>query len=209
MNDIITPLYAAVIQSQKNLPIALAFIGILYVIFIFNKLFGNVLTLLSVYPRRWFGIFGILFYPFIHQDFNHIFFNTVPLFLLSLFVLLAGFTTFVCVTATITVLSGLAIWLLGRPAYHLGASGLIMGYWSYLLMNAYQQTTAVSMASAVVCIYYFGGLIFQLIPSDVRTSWEAHVYGFAAGLAAAYTCPALFCAILPSVCYRVSSLLLQ
>jgi membrane associated rhomboid family serine protease len=206
MHEIINQLYITVILAQKVLPFALAFIGILYLIFILNKILGNRLSLLSVYPRKLIFTPGIALYSYIHQDFNHIFFNSIPLFVLTILVLLSGLQTFVCVTLTVTLLSGLTIWLLGRPGLHLGASGLIMGYWSYLLMNAYQERTVVSIALAFICIYYFGSLLFHLIPQNVRTSWEAHVYGFFAGLIASLICPSLFCEKFFNFCYQLNQI---
>jgi len=203
MNEIINQLYQTVMLAQKVLPFALEFIGALYIIFILNKFSGNILSLLSVYPRKLISIPGIALYSYIHQDFNHIFFNSIPLFILTILVLLSGLQTFVCVTLTVTLLSGLAIWLLGRRGFHLGASGLIMGYWSYLLMSAYRHTTVVSIALAFICVYYFGSLLFHLIPQNVKTSWEAHVYGFFAGLIASYICPSLFCEKLSGFCYQL------
>ena len=68
-----------------------------------------------------------------------------------------------------------------------------MGYWAYLILEAYEQRTITSIAPAIVCIYYFGGFIFHPFPTQVKSSWEAHLCGFLAGLAAAYTCPLVFC----------------
>ncbi|HEX4045708.1 MAG TPA: rhomboid family intramembrane serine protease, partial [Gammaproteobacteria bacterium] len=86
----------------------------------------------------------------------------------------------------IIVLGGFGTWLIGRRGTHIGASGVIMGYWAYLLFYAYQYPTAVSVALAAVCLYYFGGLFLNLFPTQVKSSWEAHLCGFLAGLAAAY-----------------------
>ena len=94
---------------------------------------------------------------------------------------------FYIVTLTIILLSGFATWLLGRRAIHVGASSLIMGYFGYLFTEAYYQPTAITVIIAIVCIYYFGGLIIaSVIPSGKRNiSWEGHVFGLAAGIATA------------------------
>ena len=93
----------------------------------------------------------------------------------------------------VIVLSGMGIWLFARPGIHIGASGLVMGYWSFLLINAYYQgNTVASLASLVVCVYYFGGLLFHLFPAEVKTSFEAHIFGFLAGIAAFYMLPLIY-----------------
>lgn len=186
---IINQLEQAVFLIKGNIPFVLILIAGLYFIHIINFILGYHLNLLGIYPRKILGLPGIVFSPFLHGHFNHLFFNSIPLFFLTSFVLLYGMENFYCVSALIILLGGLGTWLFGRQGLHVGASGLIMGYWSYLLFIAYQQETVLSIVLAIVCLYYFGGLLFNLFPLEVRSSWEAHIFGFLAGLAAAVGCP--------------------
>ncbi|MDR3477772.1 MAG: rhomboid family intramembrane serine protease [Gammaproteobacteria bacterium] len=195
MNHFISEFDTAIVSLQKNISLILILIGSLYVIHFINWILGHRLNMLGIYPRRTWGLFGIAFSPFIHGHFNHLFFNSIPLFVLASFVLLNGLPTFYFVSVTIILLSGIATWAFGRRGFHIGASGVIMGYWGYLLINAYHQETALSIALAAVCIYYFGGLLFHLFPTEVKSSWEGHVFGFLAGVAAAYLCPIFIPAI--------------
>jgi membrane associated rhomboid family serine protease len=174
---------------QQNTPYILAMIGGLYLIHIINFILAYHLNALGIYPRKVHGLIGIVFAPFLHANFNHLFFNTIPLFVLSCLVLLSGWTQFIWITSIIVILSGIMTWFLGRKGLHIGASGLVMGYWSYLLINAYHQGTALSIALAVICAYYFGSLVLSLFPQSEKTSWEGHIFGFMAGLAAAYMPP--------------------
>jgi membrane associated rhomboid family serine protease len=204
MSDIINQINNAILSLQEHLPFVLIFLGLLYAIHLINWLIQYRLNILGVYPRKLLGLTGVIFYPFLHSNFNHLFFNSIPLFILASFVLLKGFPTFFCVSITITILSGLGIWLVGRRGFHVGASGLIMGYWSYLLLDAYEQKTIISIAPAIVCLYYFGGFLFHIFPSEVKSSWEAHLFGLLGGLAAAYTCPSLFCKLSDMLCLAVT-----
>jgi membrane associated rhomboid family serine protease len=179
----------AIFAMKGNMPLVLRLIGALYAIHFLNCILGYRLNLLGIYPRKWFGLCGIFFSPFLHGNFNHLFFNSIPLFTLLCFVLLYGINTFLCVSALIMLIGGLGTWLFGRRGIHIGASGLIMGYWGYLLFYAYQQPSAISIALAGICLYYFGGLLFNLFPLEVKSSWEAHFFGFLAGLVAAVACP--------------------
>jgi len=176
---------------QHNVPWVLGIILVLWAIHVVNWLVGYRLNILGVHPRNVFGLVGIAASPFLHGSFNHLFFNTVPLFVLTNFVLLSGLEPFYCVTLMVMVIGGGGIWLLGRKALHVGASGVIMGYWSYLLMGAYQNPTALTLVLGFVSIYYFGALALSLFPTDVRSSWEGHVFGFVGGVAAYYLCPIL------------------
>ncbi len=192
MHELARQLNQMVILLLQNLFFVFLLTACLWGIHLINWLLGYRLAILGIFPRKWFSLLGIFFYPFIHADFNHLFFNSIPLFILASFVLLYGFPTFYSVSAIIIVLSGLGIWLCGRRGIHIGASGLIMGYWSFLLTGAYyQHNTVASLAPAVICIYYFGGFVFQLFPTAVKTSFEAHIFGFLAGIAAFYISPLL------------------
>lgn len=175
--------------SKANLPFVLQWLAVLWIVFIVNLfLFRGALNILGIHPRRLFGIIGIPFAPFLHGDWNHLFFNSIPLFLLMQLVLIAGHDTFYCVSLIVIGLGGIGVWLFGRPAVHLGASGLIMGYWGYLLMNITNRGTANAILLLIVCVYYLGGLVVELLPGKKSVSWEGHLSGFLAGIAASYLC---------------------
>jgi len=185
---------------QANLPFVLEILGCLWAILILNFVLGHRLFILGLYPRKIMGIPGIVFSPFLHGNFNHLFFNSIPLFVLANLVLFGGMPNFICVTTTIILLSGIGTWLVGRKGVHVGASGVIMGYWSYLLLNGYRQGTGFTIALALICVYYFGSMVLNLFPEDAKSSWEMHAFGFAAGLAATYTCPEVYCRLFPALC---------
>lgn len=150
---------------------------------------GYRLNHLGIYPRKLSGLIGIFFSPFLHANFSHLLFNSIPLFVLMNFMLLNGIPSFIAITLIIVILSGLAVWLFGRPAIHIGASGLIMGYWSYSLVQAYEHSSIITIGVASICLYYFAGFILQIMPTRDRTSWESHLFGFLAGIAAVFLMP--------------------
>lgn len=186
LNELTTAFNHAITVLQANLPHLLWFIGLLWVIHVVNWLLSYRLNVLGLYPRSPFGLIGIVTAPFLHANFNHLFFNTIPLFVLAGFVFMSGLATFVFISVFIVIVSGLLLWLLGRSGFHLGSSGLIMGYWGYLLLIAIRQSSALAVILAIISVYYFGGLLAGLLPGKVRESWEGHVFGFLAGVAAAY-----------------------
>lgn len=176
---------------KLNLPSILLMMAGLWLIQLINWVLGYRLNLLGIYPRSVHGFVGIIFSPFLHGDFNHLFFNSIPLVVLAAFVLLNGWPVFIYVTAVIILLGGFLVWLFGRPAFHIGASSLVMGYWSYLMVNALHQGSIVTIVLAVIVAYYFGTMILLSLFPRFRTSWEAHVFGFLAGIVAAYAVPYL------------------
>ena len=173
---------------KENLPFMLSLLGVLWGVFILNQLLGKRLCIFGILPRKAIGIPGIALHPFLHANFGHLFFNSIPIFVLGSLILIMGQQTFICVTLGVTLMSGTAIWLLGRPGIHLGASTVIMGYWSFLLINAYQHPTITTVIIGIISLYYFAGLFLALFPAEGNVSWEGHVFGFLAGIAANYLC---------------------
>jgi membrane associated rhomboid family serine protease len=171
---------------QENLLLlALILLG-LWAIQIVNSLAGYRLNLLGIYPRSWFGVPGILLSSFLHGSYKHLFFNSIPLFVLAALVLVQGKLQFVQITLIIILISGIAVWLFGRRAFHVGASSLIMGYWGFLLFNAYQERSTLPILLALLCLYYFSNLALSLFPTEQKVSWEGHVFGFLGGIIASY-----------------------
>lgn len=168
--------------SQANLPIALACLAVLWLVHIANVLSGKRLMVFGIWPRRLIGLPGIVLSPLLHGGFEHLFLNSIPFLVLSDLLLISGHYVFVMVTFSVTLISGILVWLFGRRAIHLGASGLIMGYWSFLLVQAYTRPTIMAVILGVLCLYYLGGLAFNLFVFEKGSSWEGHVFGFIGGV---------------------------
>lgn len=77
-------------------------------------------------------------------------FNSIPLVVLSNFILINGLNYFLVVTVMITILSGIAIWCFAKPGLHVGASGLITGYWGFLVSNIYQKGTLTTIILGII-----------------------------------------------------------
>lgn len=186
MDSFVDQLTLLVSLTKQNFLQACFFVGILWLIHGVNWLLGMRLNYLGIYPRHLVGLPGVFLSPLLHGDFDHLFLNTIPLLILIDLILIYGQSTFYLLTLAIIVQSGLAVWLLGRQAIHVGASSLIMGYWGYLLINSYHEPSVMGLITAVLCIYYLGGLAFSLLPLDAKSSWEGHIFGFLAGISSAY-----------------------
>lgn len=189
MTSTLASLQQALDLIKNTIPLALLILAGFWAIFLINLILGNRLNVLGIYPRHLSGLIGIFFAPFLHANFNHLFFNSIPLFVLTVFMLLYGLKYFIILSIVIIFISGFAIWLFARRAIHIGASALIMGYWGYLIMDAYNHPSIFSIPVVIVCLYYFGGLIFSLFPSSEKVSWEGHVFGLVAGILTSYLTP--------------------
>lgn len=171
----------------------LEILGILWCIDIVNWLFlGSRLNYLGIYPRNKAGLIGIIFSPFLHRDFKHLLFNSIPLFFLGLALLVTdGTITFCWITCVIILVSGLCVWLFARKGLHIGASGLISGYFGYILASAYTHPGVITILMAILAIYYFGGIFIGIFPKEKHVSWEGHLFGILSGMLCAFI-PNLF-----------------
>jgi len=171
------------LSAAEQLPFILKIMAALWILNIINWSTGSVFNRLGIVPRTARGLLGILFSPILHGNMNHLFFNSFPLFALGLFIVSQGRLLFLWVTGMIVLLGGAGLWLVGRKGNHIGASGLIAGYFGYLLASAYYNPSIISLFLGGVSLYYFGGILFSLFPTEERVSWEGHLTGFVAGLA--------------------------
>lgn len=128
---------------------------------------------------------GVLLSPMLHGSFSHLLSNTLPLLVLGGFVALRGTKTLLGVSLFVVVLGGLLVWLVGRPAVHIGASGLVFGYFGYLLAQGWYERSFVSIVVAVAVLLLYGGMIFGALPQSGFISWEGHLFGLIAGVLAA------------------------
>lgn len=148
--------------------------------------FGGALDRYGIVPRDPGSLSHILTAPFLHVGFPHLIANTAPLAVLAFMSALRGAVRFVLATLVIVVVGGLLVWLLGRGgSSHLGASELVFGYFAYLVGVGWWERTPAAVAVALVTLLLYGGILWGVLPTHPIISWEAHLFGFVAGLIAA------------------------
>lgn len=159
------------------------FVVLLWVLELMDQLLlRGRLDYFGIQPRRWSGLRGIVFAPLLHGTWRHLMANTMPLLVLGGFVIWRGLDEFAIATLISWVGSGLAVWLLGSPrTLHIGASGLIFGYFGFLLLRGYFEQNLVSLTIAVVVAIVYAPLIWGVLPLRRGVSWQGHLFGFLAG----------------------------
>lgn len=148
----------------------------------FQKDFGH----WGVFPRKVSGLAGILTAPLIHADFSHLVSNTVTLFLLLFGILYFYRTSAVKVFFIIYIVDGLLVWIFGRPSYHIGASGLVYGFLGFLFFSGLFRKDKRSMALSLLIVFLYGGLVWGVLPTDPKISFESHLFGAIIGIACAF-----------------------
>ena len=143
---------------------------------------GKSAARLGVVPRTLPGLLGIVTAPFVHANAAHLAANLPPFLVLGALVLRRDEPHFLAVAAAIALAQGGLVWLFGRNAAHVGMSGVIFGFFGYLLAAAWlTKSTADLLAGAGVLLFY-GGMLAGLKPARDGTSWEGHLFGLLAGL---------------------------
>lgn len=139
----------------------------------------------GIIPRTFEGLGGILWAPFLHGGFSHLASNTVPLLVFGFLVLAGGLGQFLAVTTVIWVVSGVGTWLIGSPGSTIGASGIIFGWFAFLLVRGFFARSVGQIVLAVVLFGIYGSLLFGVLPSNPGISWQAHLCGAIGGVLAA------------------------
>ena len=173
----------AIDSKTSGIKVLLSAAGLMWVIQIANLLSNNYLNQFGIYPREVSNLTGILFAPFLHGNLPHIIANSVPFVVLGFLVHQARQLLYVSVF--VTIVGGLLVWVFGRSSYHIGASGVIMGYFGFLLSHAFFTRTVRSILVSLAAFVFYGGMIFSLVDFRAHISFEGHIFGFISGLIAA------------------------
>ena len=169
-------------RQRISILIPLLFIAVLWVVHLTQWAAGLDLGAFGIFPRTVSGLRGILFAPLLHGGFSHLISNSIPLLVLGAAMIYFYRAVSYKVIIWIWLVDGIGVWLMGRPAYHIGASGLVYGMASFLffsgLLRKNRQLTALSLA----VVFVYGSIIWGIIPLVESISWEAHLFGLLAGI---------------------------
>jgi len=139
------------------------------------------LTFLGIFPRRSSGLIGIVTAPLIHSGFNHLYSNFFPLIIMGAAVIYFYPKASGKVIPLIYLFTNILVWLFARPAYHIGASGLVYGLASFLFFSGVIRRDARAITVALLVVFLYGGLVWGIFPVDQKISYESHFYGSAVG----------------------------
>lgn len=167
---------------RKELNGILIFVGIIWGMFLIDLLLPVKLADFGLVPRNVSGLMGIVAMPFIHGSFTHLINNTIPLVVL-LILLFSSHPHPIRVIISLTVLSGLLLWIFGRSAVHVGASGFIYSLMAFQIVSGVLERRIVSIAIAILVGFLYGGtLIWGVLPfTGSQVSWDGHLLGALAG----------------------------
>lgn len=165
------------------------FVFLMGLVKIIEVLFDLDLSNFGIYPLSLEGLPGIIFSPFIHADLGHLFNNSLPLFFLGTALFYFYSEIAVKVSLWTYFLTGVLVWLAGRSAWHIGASGLIYGLASFLFFSGIIRKYFRLVALSLLIVFLYGSMVWGIFPNIYKeVSWESHMLGFISGiiLAVAY-----------------------
>jgi len=158
----------------------------IWIIYFIEINFGFNFNKYGIYPMSFVGLRGVLFSPFIHGDASHLVNNSVPLMVLlgCLYYFYQKIANKVLIIGLL--FTGILTWILGRPSYHIGASGIIYMLVSFIFFSGVFRKYYRLVALSLSVVFLYGGMIWYIFPMKERISWEGHLSGFIVGFVFAF-----------------------
>jgi membrane associated rhomboid family serine protease len=174
-------------KEEKNKIVNAVFYPILFVLviglihftqFVFNLDF----YWLGIYPQKLSAIGGVVSSVLIHGNFNHLFNNAIPLLILGSALFYFYKPIALKVVVWIILMGGFWTWVLARESYHIGASGLIYGLFSFLLLSGFIRLNKQLISLSFFVVIVYGSMVWGIFPVKLNISYEAHFWGFISGI---------------------------
>jgi len=174
--------------KTDNIRFILYFVASLWVVHIVDWLLPYNLKSLGILPRNLKGLIGIFTAPFLHANLYHLISNTVPLLVLGVLLVIFYDRVALSVITFVIIVGGSLVWLLGRSAIHIGASGVIYGIAAFLIAYGIMRRKLVPVILSIVVAFIYGGsMLTGLLPGRGIVSWESHLFSAIAGVLAAFS----------------------
>ncbi len=140
----------------------------------------------GLFPRTLHGLIGIPLSPLLHADLSHLMANTTPMLILGTIILYFYRTIAFQIFFWVYLMTGIWVWAIARESYHIGASGLIYGFITFLFFSGIFRKDTRLMALSMFVVFLYGGTVWGILPLKNGMSWESHLLGALAGLITAY-----------------------
>jgi membrane associated rhomboid family serine protease len=140
----------------------------------------------GIQPHETDGLVGIVTAPFLHAGFGHLIGNTIPFVVMGILIALNGAVRVLAVTAIVGLVSGLGVWLVApEHTNHIGASGIVFGYATYLMARGFYNRSALEIVIGIVILGIFGTALLSGLAPQQGISWQGHLFGAIGGVVAA------------------------
>lgn len=170
----------------QRFKIVITVCGAMALVHVANMALGGQLNQFGILPRdpdSWLYIYSS---PWLHGNLSHLINNLIGLAIFSWLCLLRTVRLYVWSSLFIITLTGILVWLFGRHAMHIGASGWVFGLWSLSIALACFDRRPLNILIAIAVVFLYGGMIYGVLPQDASVSYEAHLFGTISGVLAAW-----------------------
>ena len=162
------------------------FLVIIWLVKIIEVIFKSDFYVYGIFPLTAGGLKGILFSPFIHGDFSHLISNSMPLLVLGSALFYFYRPVAFRFLAFSLFITGFWVWVVARPSYHIGASGIIYSLAAFLFTSGVIRKHPRLMAISLLVVFIYGGMVWGVFPIKERVSWESHLMGMTCGVFLAF-----------------------
>ncbi|WP_395345133.1 rhomboid family intramembrane serine protease [Ningiella sp. W23] len=162
------------------------FCALFFAVELLNFFSARSLSSFGIIPRDIASLWHIFTAPFIHGSFSHFASNIITLAIFSVLLFQYGRQRFVLITILLIVITGILVWLFGRRASHIGASGLLYGYFGYLVIAGFLSKSIRQLLISILVGFFYISLLWGVFPVQARISWESHLFGLLSGIILAY-----------------------
>ena len=165
--------------------ILLALVALMWAVEVVDVIADNRLDQYGIEPREADGLDGVVTAPFLHVGFGHLLSNTIPFVVMGFLIAFEGARRLLGVFAIVAVVSGLGTWLVGpEGTIHVGASGVVFGFATYLIARGWFNRRAGQIALGLVVLVLFGGVLIGGLQPQEGISWQGHLFGAIGGVVA-------------------------
>jgi membrane associated rhomboid family serine protease len=173
-------------ELTRPLLVVVGLVAVMWVVEVVDLLPGTSFDGWGIRPRTLGGLLRIPVAPFLHTGLGHLLANTLPFLVLGAAIALGGLVRFVQVCLIVGLVSGLGTWLFATGGtVHLGASGLVFGFLTYLITRGVFARNVMWLAGGLLALLVYGGILWGLLPRP-GSSFSGHLFGALGGVLAAW-----------------------
>ncbi|MET9920726.1 rhomboid family intramembrane serine protease [Streptomyces sp. NPDC006435] len=175
-------------RARAAAKLMLGWVALLWLLEVVDAATGHALDGFGIEPRRAAELLDVVPASFVHFGFDHVASNSVPLLVLGFLAALGGIRRFAAVAAMIVVVDGLGVWLVSpEHSNTAGASGLVFGLFGYLLVRGFVDRRFLDVVVGLAVGATWGSsILLGISPANTSVSWQGHLFGLVAGVAAAF-----------------------
>jgi len=166
--------------------IPLTIVLLMWLAHLLNESKGGIYNSWGIYPRELDGLVGIFLAPVLHSGYQHLFSNSIPMFVLTSIMVIFYRRVAVPSFVFIYLLAGATVWMFGREVYHIGASGVVYGLVSFVFWLGVFRKNSRSIVLSLIIIVMYSGYISGVLPDQPGISWESHLLGGLVGILVAF-----------------------